>query len=58
MSDRLIPDIRAELERLAQQREAQLGGKPMSRLRGVPMDVAPPSGRGGDIFDNRVEAQG
>ena len=55
MTDRQPPDIRAELERLAREREMMLGGRPLSRLHGAPMSVVAPSGKGGDIVENRME---
>lgn len=53
MTDRAPVDIRAELERLAAQRRALMDTDHVDHTRGLPVHVAPPSGRGGDIVENR-----
>lgn len=55
MSDRPVPDIRAELELLAERRRVLLGADRINPEKGLPLHVAPPSGVGGDIVENRAE---
>lgn len=57
MTDRPLINIRAEMERLAEERRRSLGGVPVSHERGIPLRVAPASGVGGDIVENRREQQ-
>lgn len=52
---RPIPNIREELDRLAAEREAAMGRRTIDPAKGLPLHVAPPSGRGGDILENRGE---
>ncbi len=52
MSERRSPDIRAELDRLAKLREMMNGGK-RGAVKGLPPEMIPPSGVGGDIPENR-----
>lgn len=51
---RRMPNIRAELQRLADEREAMLGQRFIDPRKGLPVHVAPPSGAGGDIMENRM----
>lgn len=55
--DRPPINVRAEMERLADERRHMLGALAVSLEKGLPLRVAPATGVGGDIGENRKEQQ-